>query len=313
MCHGHRRGSGVSTDPAGSAAAGRGATGAALHPRGSGTLRPDRVVGRRVGMQLWVEPGGRGRGRGRGARPRRAGGAGGGPVCSCGPSPGAGAGVGATPPARGGRCDRRSGDAAVGGTDVVGSPATWRGLASVPAGGHRSGRRGRQSVELSRSGGRCGESCRSDLHPRCARITGVVPGPVGSRFREEVVVRRPPDRAGPPPWAAAAGAPRAPPLGVRLVRQQQRAQPAGQPRQFGASHRFERTVIGVQGQFVEHVEPLPYRPPEDLPQNPVHLVTLPAAVRLPKTCPWVHSVRRRDPEWGRGAPIGSAVTVSGKG
>jgi hypothetical protein len=37
----------------------------------------------------------------------------------------------------------------------------------------------------------------------------------------------------------------------------------------------ERAVVGVAGQLIEHVEPLPHRLPEDLAQNLVHLFAPP--------------------------------------
>ncbi len=101
--------------------------------------------------------------------------------------------------------------------------------------------------------------------------------------RDEMLVGGPPHaarrRSGTPParalWTAA---PR-----IRRVSGKQSPPPVDQSRQFTTRDRQQRPVISAARQLIEHVKPVPYRLPEDLTQNPVHLSTFPAAIGISAT------------------------------
>ena len=70
---------------------------------------------------------------------------------------------------------------------------------------------------------------------------------------------------------------------IRRMCGKQRPPPMSQSGQFTARNRHQGTIVSTVRQLVEHVEPLPYRLPEDLAQNLVHLYnsTFPCSVCRP--------------------------------
>ncbi len=95
---------------------------------------------------------------------------------------------------------------------------------------------------------------------------------------DEVLVRSPPHAARrytrtPRVRALRTAAPR-----IRGVGHKQSPPPRNQAGQLTARHRQQRPIVSVVHQFVEQVEPVPHRLPENLTQNPVH--SHPSPMRL---------------------------------
>lgn len=121
---------------------------------------------------------------------------------------------------------------------------------------------------------------------RCLRLRECVPGRHLGVRREaaghEVLVGRLPHRAGrllltPPGRARGAVAPV-----VRLVGGEHRPPTLGQPGEFGTGHGQQGRRVCAVGQLREHVEPLPHRVAQHLPEYLVHrnvTITFPPARR----------------------------------
>ena len=99
---------------------------------------------------------------------------------------------------------------------------------------------------------------------------------------------------------------------IRRVGHKQSPPPRNQAGQLTARHRQQRPIVGVADQFVEQVEPVPHRLPENLTQNPVHLAPFPVS-RISALCDPAHAlstdrVGQRHTSWACTAPIGRAKT-----
>jgi hypothetical protein len=100
---------------------------------------------------------------------------------------------------------------------------------------------------------------------------------------------------------------------IRCVGRKQSPPPRGQAGQLTARHRQQRPIVGVADQFVEQVEPVPHRLPENLTQNPVHLAPFPVSRDFRAMRSGSRTLDRQSgandrTSWTCTAPIGRAKT-----